>query len=190
MAAALFEAPPSADRPQKAAETFYKTAAAQYFDDLWAHMDDDTRTIAVILAMQELGGRALGSAFNFGEIERVDRFGPELQKLAERGLAEQIEARRRGWIWDGKNLLLWRGQRWGLGCAAFSWWARDVLLPDLRSLPAYDEWLRQKKYVGFLTQKQWDDALALLRKLPASMLRGAGGLAKSLWDEILRTRQA
>lgn len=190
MAAALLETPPSKDRGEKAAETFYRRAAIQYFDDLWAHMDDDTRTIAVILALQELGGRALGNGFNFGEIERVDRYGPELQKLAERGLAEQLETRRRGWIWDGKNLLVWRGQRWGLGCAAFSWWARDVIVASTRSIPRYDEWLKQKKYVGLLTQKQWDDANALLRKIPASMLRGVGALAKSLWDEVLKTRQA
>jgi hypothetical protein len=40
-----------------------------------------------------------------------------------------------------------------------------------------------------LTQKQWDDAGRLLQKIPASMLRGVGALAKSLWDEIIRNRQ-
>lgn len=189
MAAAMVETPPSRDRGEKAAEAFYKGVAAQYFNDLWEHMDSDARTIAVILALQELGGRALGGHFNFGEIERVDRYGPELQKLAERGLAERLETRRRGWIWDGKNLLVWRGQRWGLGCAAFSWWVRDVHVAAARFLPAYDEWLRQKQYIGLLTQKQWDDAHALLRRIPASLLRGVGGLAKSLWDEIFQTRQ-
>ncbi len=189
MAAALFETPASKERGEKAAEAFYQRAATQYFDDLWGHMDDDTRTIAVILALQELGGRALGNRFNFGEIERVDRYGPELQKLAGRGLAERLEARRRGWIWDGKNLLVWRGQRWGLACAAFSWWVRDVVVASARPLPKYDEWLKQKKYIGLLTQKQWDDARALLRKVPASALRGVGALAKSLWDEIVQSRQ-
>lgn len=189
MAGVLFETPPSANRCEKAAETFYKSAAQAYFDDLWHHMDDDTRTIAVILALQELGGRALGAAFNYGEIERVDRYGPELRKLEERGLAECLETKRRGWIWDGKNLLVWRGQRWGLGCAAFSWWVRDAVAPSVRSLSQYDEWLKQKKYLGLLTQKQWDDANRLLQKIPASLLRGVGGLAKSLWDEIVKTRQ-
>ncbi|GAB4547792.1 MAG: hypothetical protein Fur002_24150 [Anaerolineales bacterium] len=189
MAGALYETPSSPARCEKAAETFYRRAALTYFDDLWVWMDDETRAIAVILAMQELGGRALGSHFNYGEIERVDRYGPELQKLAERGLAELLETKRRGWIWDGKNLLVWRGQRWGLGCAAFSWWVRDVAAASARSIPAYDEWLRQKKYIGFLTQKQWDDAGRLLQKIPASMLSGVGALAKSLWNEI-NTRQA
>jgi hypothetical protein len=184
LAAALYETRPGPNRCEQSAETFYRRVAQSYFDDLWAWMDDETRTIAVILALQELGGRALGNAFDFGEIERVDRYGAELQKLAGRGLAECLETRRRGWIWDGKNLLLWRGQRWGLGCAAFSWWVRDVVAASARSLPAYDEWLRQKKYIGLLTQKQWDDAGRLLQKIPASMLRGVGALAKSLWDEI------
>lgn len=189
MAAALFETPTCANRGERAAETFYQRAAVQYFDDLWGHMDDDTRTIAVILALQELGGRALGGHFNYGEIERVDRYGPELQKLAERGLAECLETQRRGWIWDGKNLLVWRGQRWGLGCAAFSWWVRDVVVASVRSIPKYDEWLAQKKYIGLLTQKQWEDAHQFIRKMPPAMLCGVTALAKSLWDEIIKTKQ-
>lgn len=177
-----------ANRPlTAAAEGFYRGTTLQHFDDLWASLDDAARTVAVILSLQEIGGRALGSVFNYGEIERVDRYGLELQKLAERGLAERLESSRRGWMWDGKNLLLWRGERWAMTCAAFSWWVRDVAIASTRSIPAYDEWLRQKKYIGLLTQKQWDDAQNLLRRIPASMLRGTGSLAKSLWNEILNT---
>lgn len=187
MAGALQETAPSPSRCEQAAETFYRMAA-QYFDDLWNYLDDETRTIAVILSLQEIGGRALGSDFNYGEIERVDRYGVELQKLAERGLAEQLEKPRRGWAWDGKNLLLWRGQRWGMSCAAFTWWVRDVVIAAIRSIPTYEDWLKQKKYIGLLTQQQWDDAQRLLKKIPTSMLRGVGGLAKSLWDEMLKTR--
>ncbi|MFZ5909780.1 MAG: hypothetical protein ACOYYU_07190 [Chloroflexota bacterium] len=189
MAGVLYETPLSNARCEKAADTFYKRVALAYFDDLWGHMDDDARTISVILALQELGGRALGNHFNYGEIERVDRYGVELQKLAERGLAEQLEAKKSGWIWDGENLLAWRGQRWGLSCAAFSWWVRDVAATSARSIPKYDEWLKQKKYLGLLTQKQWDDALRLIQKIPVAMLREVGALAKSLWDEINQGRQ-
>jgi hypothetical protein len=57
MAATLYETRPGPNRCEQAAETFYRRAAQSYFDDLWNWMDDETRTIAVILALQELGGR-------------------------------------------------------------------------------------------------------------------------------------
>jgi hypothetical protein len=187
MGGALQETEPSNSRCEKAAEIFYKVAV-QYFDDLWNYLDDDTRTIAVILSLQDIGGRALGNNFNYGEIERVDMYGVELQKLAERGLAEQLTKSRRGWVWDGKNLLVWRGQRWGMSCTAFTWWVRDVVIASARSIPKYDEWLKQKKYIGLLTQKQWDDSQKLVKKIPTTMLRGVSDLAKSLWDEIAKSR--
>lgn len=187
MAGTLYETEPSANRCEKAAEVFYKRSI-HYFDDLWDYLDDDSRTIAVILGLQDIGGRALGNSFSYGEIERIDMYGLELQKLAERGLAERLEKAQRGWIWDGKNMLLWRGQRWGMACAAFSWWVRDVVIAPRRVIPKYDEWLKQKKYIGLLTQKQWDDVQNLGRKMPAAMLQGVGGLAKSLWNEIVTTR--
>ena len=151
-------------------------------------MDDDTRTIAVILSLQDIGGRAFGSNFNYGEIERVDMYGVDLQKLAERGLAEQLGKRHQSFVWDSKNLLVWRGQRWGMSCTAFSWWVRDVVIASARSTPNYDEWLKQKKYIGLLTQKQWDDFQKLVKKIPTSMLHGVGELAKSLWDEIAKSK--
>ena len=183
MAGTLHDTAMSSLRFEIAAESFYNLAV-QYFDDLWDYMDDNTRTIAVILSLLDIGGRALGSDFNYGEIERVDMYGVELRKLAERGLAEQIEKSTQGLIWDNKNLLIWRGERWSLGCTAFSWWVRDTLIATTRSIPTYNEWLKQKRYIGVITQKQWDDSQRLFKMVPASMLKGVGGLAKSLWDEI------
>jgi len=75
---------------------------------------------SVILAVMTLQGRALGSSFSFGEIERVDRFGLELRRLERRGLADMVEASRRGWILDSKSLLVWRGEKWAIGCEAFA----------------------------------------------------------------------
>jgi hypothetical protein len=187
MAGALQETNSSSSRCEKAAEVFYK-AAVQYFDDLWNYLDDDTRTIAVILSLQDFRGRALGSGFSFGEIERVDMYRVELQNLAERGLAERLEKSSRGWIWDSKNLLVWRDERWGVSCAAFTWWVRDVAIASTRSIPKYDEWLKQKKYIGLLTQKQWDETQNLIKKIPTAMLQGVGGLARSLWDEVTKAK--
>lgn len=183
MAGVMQETAPADARCEKAASVFYK-AVLQYFDDLWNYLDDNTRTIAVILSLQDIGGRALGSDFSFGEIERVDMYGNELQELEKRGLAERLEKSSRGWIWDSKTLLVWRGERWGMSCAAFTWWVRDVVIASSRSIPKYEEWLHQKKYDGLLTQKQWDNARGLAKKIPTAMLQGVGGLAKSLWDEI------
>jgi len=184
MAATVYEARPSATQNELAAEIFYRRTS-QYFDDLWNYMDDETRTIAVILSLQDIGGRALGSEFSFGEIERVDAYGVELRKLAERGLAERLEqSRHSGWIWDSENLLVWRGERWGISCAAFTWWVRDVIIAATRVIPDYQDWLKQKRYRGLLTQGQWDEAQRLVKKIPGGMLSGVADLARSLWHEV------
>lgn len=45
----------------------------------------------VILSLIELGKEASGQSFACGEIENIDKFGPQLQELAKLGLAEQVE---------------------------------------------------------------------------------------------------
>lgn len=183
MAAALCEAPPSQDRVEKAAERFHKTVVAQHFVALWDHMDDDTRTVSIILCLQDIGGQALGSTFNFGEIERADRYGPELRKLADLGLAERIEQAQGHIIWDKKSLLVWHNEHWGLSCAAFSWWITEEIVTGTRPIATYQDWMQRKKYVGFLTQEQLDIAQNLIGQLSVDLLPR---LARSLWDEIIK----
>lgn len=183
MAAALMEST-GEDRQAEAAERFYERVSF-HFDDLWHSLDDRTCTTAVILSLMELGGRALGKDFAFGEIEKVDAFGPELRKLAERGLAAQVG---KGWRFDTEHLLLWRGERWTVGAQAFAWWVRDVVIAGVRQVPSYDEWLANKRYRFLLTQEQWDGLVGAVRKVPEGVVRGVGALAKSLFEELTRRK--
>jgi hypothetical protein len=168
------------DRQAYAAERFYERISF-HFDDLWHGLDDHTRTTAVILSLMELGGRALGQDFTYGEIEKVDAFGPELHKLVERGLAEQVGE---GWRFDYKHLLLWRGEQWTIGAQAFAWWVRDVVIAEARRVPTYDEWLADKRYRFVLTQEQWDWLIGTLRTTPEWTLRGVAALARALFEEL------
>lgn len=180
MAAALLETGGD-DRQASAAECFYGRIS-YHFDDLWRTLDDHTRTTAVVLSLMELGGRALGQSFAYGEIERVDTFGPELRKLAERGLAEQVGS---DWQFDWQHLLLWRGERWTVGAQVFAWWVRDVIIAQSRRVPAYDDWLANKCYRFLLTQEQWGELLGAVRSAPEWAMRGVGSLARTLFKELL-----
>jgi hypothetical protein len=139
----------------------------------------------MILSLVELGGQALGRSFAYGEIEKADAFGPELRRLAERGLAEQVG---QGWQFDWQHLLLWRGERWTVGAQAFTWWVRDVVIAGTRQVPAYDEWLINKRYLipGLLTQQQWDWLVGTVRKAPDWLAKGIGELARALLDALLK----
>ena len=145
----------------------------------------DCRDTAVILCLVELGGRAAEHEFSYGEIERVDAFGPELRKLAKRGVAEQVG---RGWQFDLEHLLLWRGKRWTAGAQAFTWWVRDVVIAEVRRVPTYDEWLRGKRYRCLLTQEQWDWLLNKVRSTPEWAARSVAKLARALFEELVRGR--
>lgn len=185
MAGTLFETNGN-DRQVRAAERFYERIAS-HFDDLWRSLDDRTRTTAVILSLLELGGRALGKAFAYGEIEKVDAFGPELRRLAERGLAEQVGE---GWQFDWEHLLFWRGERWTIGAQAFAWWVRDVIIAESRRVPTYEEWLTNKCYRLLLTQEQWDQLVSAVRKVPEWAVRGIAGLARALFEELVNLTMA
>ena len=168
------------DRQARAAERFYERISF-HFDDLWRMLDDHTRTTALILSLMELGGRALGQDFAYGEIERVDAFGPELRKLAERGLAERVGE---GWQFDWQHLLFWRGEQWTVGTQAFAWWVRDVVIAEARQVPSYVEWLTDKRYRFLLTQEQWDRLIGAVQNAPEWSERGVAWLARALFLEL------
>ncbi|MGB0383780.1 MAG: AAA family ATPase [Ardenticatenaceae bacterium] len=163
-----------------AAERFYERIAS-HFDDLWYTLDDRTRTTAVILSLLELGGQVYGEDFNYGEIERSDIFGQELRRLADLGLAEQVQA---GIRFDWPELLVWRDGQWRVAAQAFAWWVRDVVIAEARQVPTYDEWLHKKRYRFLLTQQQWDGLVNGVRNAPEWAVGGVGGLARALWDAL------
>lgn len=171
-------------RSTSAAESFYDRIA-YHFDDLWDSMDDRTRTAAVILSLVEIGGRAQGRDFAFGEIENVPAFGPELKKLTERGLAERASE---GWQFDWDNLLVWRGERWTISAQAFTWWVRDVVIAETREVTQYADWLTNKRYKFLLTEQQWAQLKQVTSNLPEWAVQGVGGLARALFDELLKRK--
>lgn len=170
------------NRQAQAAEAFYERIAF-HFDDLWQTMDDPTRTTSVILSMLEFRERALGSDFTYGEIEKIDAFGPELRKLAERGLVEQVG---QGWQFDTEHLLQWRGERWSVSAQVFTWWVRDVAMLRIRQVPSFDDWLANRRYSYLLSQEQWESLARVGQQVPDWAVKGVGGLAKTLFDEIAR----
>jgi hypothetical protein len=181
MAAAMVETTGD-DRQARAAERFYERISF-HFDDLWHSLDDETRTTAVILSLVELGKRALGQRFACGEIENAPAFGPELRKLAKRGLAERVG---RGWQFDRQHLLLWRNERWTIGTQALAWWVRDVVIAEAGRVPIYDEWLANKRYRILLTQEQCNWLENTVRSAPGWAVRGVGALVRALVEELLR----
>lgn len=186
MAGTLYMTPDSENRVGVAADKFYEHVgdAGDHFGDLWKYLNESERTVAVMLAVMTLQGRALGTSFSFGEIERVDRFGLELRRLAKKGLAEMIGSSRRGWIFDSEYLLVWRGEKWAIGSEAFAWWVRDNVIAPSRNVLSNEEWLQNQRYVGLITQKQWDEIKETVHKLPSWAVRSVAGLARALWDEI------
>jgi len=181
MAAALTETV-GYERHARAAESFYERVSG-HFDDLWRALDDRNRTTAVILSLVELGERALGQDFTYGEIERVDAFGLELRRLAEWGLAEQVSE---GWQFDCAHLPLWRGERWTVTSQAFVWWVCDVAITKTRRVPAYDGWLADRHYRLLLTQEQWDRLLSAACGASRWAARGVGALGRALSEELVR----
>ncbi len=143
--AALFDAIIEGWQGQKryttASELFYERTV-DHFDTLWRRLDDDVRTVMVILALVELGGVAQKRQFAFGEIEQPQRFTPELRRLEKLGLVEKIG---QGWQWDQEHLLLWQGERWRVATGGFVWWLADVIISGTRNIPDFEKWLQDQE---------------------------------------------
>jgi hypothetical protein len=182
MSAALCEARQNKDRHAIAAEAFYESISF-HFSDLWSVWDNTTRTAATILSLLEFGGRALGKSFNYAEIENVEKFGPELRKLSDQGLAEKIGNK---WEFDSEHLLVWRGERWTVSSQAFAWWIRDSVVVGCRDIPEVQIWLHDQTYKGLVTQKQWDVLMNKVNKAPKWAIQGVGTLARVLFMELTK----
>lgn len=144
--AALFDAIVEGYQGQKryevAGELFYERTT-DHFNTLWRrYLDDAARTVLVILGLVELGGIAQRRRFSFGEIEKPQRFTPELRRLEKLGLVEKIG---RGWQWDQEHLLLWQGERWRVSSGGFVWWLADAVISGTREIPDFEQWLHEKE---------------------------------------------
>lgn len=166
------------DRCSAAAQRFYDHVSSQ-FDDLWTHMDDGTRTTAVILTLVHMGGSALGKDYAFKEIGQVERFGPYLKQLEDLGLAQRAV---KGWSLDWENAMIWQGDRWVISSEAFCWWVRDVIIAEVRKPRGYDQWLEGKAYRTFMTQEQWDGLVKNVRSMPEWVGQSIATLATAVFD--------
>ena len=125
--------------------------------------------------------------FSLGEIERPQRFGPELKRLAKLGLVEKIG---KGWQWDKEHLLLWQGEHWRVTSGGFVWWLADVAIAGTRDIPDFKQWLHDKEVQGYLlTRKQWNTLRDWAGKVPTSVVSGAGELARVLLSSILKQKR-
>jgi hypothetical protein len=170
---------------EKAAEAYFERISA-HFEAIWNSLDDNTRTAAVILSLVELNGKARGQKYSFREIEDTDAFGPELNKLKKIGLAEQVSD---GWQFDAEHLMVWRGQKWTIKMLSFTWWIRDAVIAEKRTIPGYNDWLTNKRYRIFLTDQQWNTLASTLRGAPEWAVKGVAGLARTLFDEIVKNKK-
>jgi hypothetical protein len=159
MAATLLETEgQDSDRRIRAAERFYRQIS-YHFEELWRMLDDRARTGIVILSLVELGGRALGSKFNKKPIEEIaEKFMPELQRLEDMGLAEQID-----YGSEDESVPLLKGKKWVVSTPVVVRWVHDVVIAKTHQVPAYDKWLEGKKYSFLLTQERWNSLVGMAR---------------------------
>ncbi|MGA7194375.1 MAG: hypothetical protein WBW94_12165 [Anaerolineales bacterium] len=188
LARTLRNTPLSDDKLPKAASKFYDERQS-HFLAVWDNLKDAEQTVAVMLAIKNLNGRVLGSSYNYGEIENLDLYHPELQSLEAKGLAQVIAKTSKGWYWDPDHYLIWHShdgstENWAMGCESFTWWIKSEILEPLRDIPSYKDWLRDKKYKGVITQKQWNELKAIANKIPLSTIKGVAILARALLKEI------
>ena len=188
--AALFDAISDGLEDEKryaqTAEWFYERTK-DHFSTLWRrYLTEAQKTVLVILGLVELSGVAQKRRFSFGEIERPQRFAPELLRLEKLGLVEKIG---RGWQWDQEHLLLWQGERWRVASNGFVGWLANVVIGGARDIPDFEAWLHDKEKVGyFLTRKQIKLLGDLVKMMPQSVVSGAGALARQFVAELLSNK--
>ena len=179
--AASFAETAGSDQLEQTAKVFY-SRVSYHFDEVWLTLDDRNRTTLVILALVELGQRVLGWGFANSEIESVDVMGSELRRLADRGLAEQINDE---WEFDRQHLLTWRGESWTTSAQAFTWWVRDMVLFGTNAVHSFSDWLVNNPFRHILTDEQWHWLVDALRNASEQVLDDVTDFAKILFDELV-----
>jgi predicted MPP superfamily phosphohydrolase len=170
------------DRYARAAEDFYDRVVS-HFDDLWNHMDDRTRTAAVVLSLAEMGGSGLPQAINCNDIEHADRFDSALKEMAKHGLAERVD---KDWPFEKGSFVLWRGDRWTVEIQAFTWWICNVVVTESHRFSAYDAWLANRSYSELLTDEQWNRRVEAARIASDWAAQDVGAMANALFNALMR----
>ena len=92
----------------------------------------------------------------------------------------------KGWQWDRENLLLWQGERWRVSSNGFVGWLANVVIGGTREIPDFEKWLHDKEKFGNLVTRQQIEMISdLVKKMPQSVVSGAGALAKQFVAELL-----
>ena len=177
---AVVEGQAGATRYQ-AASTFFHDGAAAHFDDVWQYLSPTEQTALIILTLGEMKGRVDGRAFNTDDLGRLEWYGPELARLQDVGMVEQVE-RRVAIV----GLTLWRGTRWRVASRGFVWWAASKVIAGTRYTIGFEQWLRDKEYQGLLTREQAERMRSLGASVSKGVVSGMEQIGKSLLDEVLR----
>lgn len=152
LASNLFMEPPDDERRQRAARSSYRQFG-EYFEDAWKSLDNRGRSAMILLGLAEIAGQATRKGPIYSDEVAVEKsLGQELRKLDEMGFAERVEENREPYH---KHCLIWRDQRWTTGCYAFLWWTWEVVVSNVRSFPAYEEWLAAREYELLIPLDKW-----------------------------------
>ncbi len=164
-----------------AAKLFHDRAEAHY-DDLWRSLSPTEQTALVILALGELQGRIDGREFNTGDFGRMEWYGPELARLHEWGMVEQVDRRV-----ALAGLTLWQSARWRVASRGLVWWLADTVIAGARQTISFEAWLQDKESRGFLTRDQFKKLRELANNsIPKSAVTSVAQMGALLLKEIVK----
>jgi hypothetical protein len=167
-------------RYREAGATFYWQTEG-HFDDLWRNLEGRARTAAAVLCLAELHGRVAKQRYDVGDLGALERYGGELSRLAEQGLAELYRAD--GWHADWDDWVFWRGERWRVSSRRLVWWVSDQVLA--RDEVDWEEWLGGKRYHGLLTASEIQTLKTWAAKVPKGAIDTGAKVLGLLLKELL-----
>jgi hypothetical protein len=175
VAAALFDAVTHKkvreERYDAANRTMQRRITA-HFADLWRSLSPEAQTATVILVLAEMKGRVDGRDFDTGDLEMLDWYGPELDRLADSGLVERDDCKE--WRSDQGNFAVWRGKRWRVTAGSFVWWVASNAIASTRKVLDFEQWLQDREFEGCLTRGQKKKFKELAGYIPKGVVTNAG----------------
>lgn len=146
-----------------------------YFDDLWRHLDPRSQVALVTLALADAGRTQDGREFDVDNLDNVQRYLPELKRLADMGLADQT---------DGPGTEL----PWRIGAQAFVPWLIEDVIPGTRDSLDFNVWLREREYDGLLTRRQRSRITTAASAVPKGFISWVGSLVAEIVKGLLKVK--
>ena len=154
-----------------------------HFDDLWQHLNPQAQTAMVILSLAEMKGHVDKRDFNMSDLGNLDRYDPDLTRLADLGLVEKEATE--GWHADWGNFVFWRGNRWRVSAGSFIWWVADYAIAGTRHTLNFEGWLHDREFEGLLTRGEKEQIKALVGKIPKGAVNSVGKIIGTFLKGLL-----